>query len=109
MNKNVDADTSDLPDQTGREIVSLLLKMKQQLLFLEKKIDTLIEQSMDKSHRGKSSIEKPFRKKTFSKPFRSSGQPRRRKKEEKGKTAREKESGDVFYSRYRKGKSKGKV
>jgi len=54
----------DLPvsSQGDQDIVSLIKKMQQQLNFLEKKIDLLIGQSP----------ERPFRGKSFSKPFRPS-------------------------------------
>jgi hypothetical protein len=55
------ADLSGLP-QAGTDVVSLILKMQQQLNFLEKKIDLLISQSPDR----------PYREKRFSKPFRPS-------------------------------------
>ena len=46
-------------DETN--VLVLIKKMQQQLIFLEKKIDILINQSQ----------ERPSREKTFSKPFRS--------------------------------------
>ena len=102
MNRPVDQDISDLPNQTGADVVSLLEKMQQQLLFLEKKIDTLIAQSQDKRFRGKPSPERPFRKKPVSKPFRSSGHPRRHGKGEQESAPGEKDSSQKFYSQYRK-------
>ena len=53
------------PRQTEPEVLVLIQKMQQQLIFLEKKIDILINQSQ----------EKPVREKSFSKPFRSFDRP----------------------------------
>ncbi len=54
-----DADLSGLP-QAGTDVVSLILKMQQQLNFLEKKIDLLIGQSPERSS-GERRFSKPFR------------------------------------------------
>ena len=48
------------PQQDESDVVALVKKIQQQLVFLEKKIDTLISQSS----------ERPFKGKYFSKPFR---------------------------------------
>jgi hypothetical protein len=53
------------PRQTEPEVLVLIKKMQQQLIFLEKKLDILINQSQ----------EKPFREKSFSKSFRSFDRP----------------------------------
>lgn len=57
-------ESDDLPatPQADLDVISLIKKMQQQLNFLEKKIDLLIGQSP----------ERPFRGKSFSKPFRPS-------------------------------------
>lgn len=102
MNQSVDHNISNLPNQSGADVVSLLKKMQQQLLFLEKKIDILIAQSQDKTFRGKPSPERPFRKRPVSKPFRSSGHSRSHGKGEREYTPGEKDSSKKFYSEYRK-------
>lgn len=51
--------SQDLP-QADSEAVALIKKMQQQLVFLEKKIDILINQSS----------ERPFKRNHFSRPFR---------------------------------------
>ena len=51
------------PSQAEPDVLSLLKKMQQQLTYLEKKVDLLLNQS----------AEKPFPEKRFSKPFRSGG------------------------------------
>ena len=61
MNEHFKHDTSSAPPQGEVNVVALIQKMQQQLVFLEKKIDTLISRSS----------EKPFNRKNFSKPFRS--------------------------------------
>ena len=53
------------PAPPEQDMVSLVRKIQQQLVFLEKKIDILISQSSGR----------PFGEKHFSKPFRSSGRP----------------------------------
>jgi len=102
MNEQYNHDPSDVPNQSGADVVSLLEKIQQQLLFLEKKIDILIAQSQDKPFRGKSSLERPSRKRPVSKPSRSSGHSRRQGKGEQEYTPREKDSSKKFYSEYRK-------
>jgi hypothetical protein len=52
------------PASDGEDVVTLIKKMQQQLVFLEKKIDILVNQSSSR----------PFRERKFSKPFRSFGQ-----------------------------------
>ena len=52
------------------DIVVLVKKMQQQLVYLEKKIDTLIGQLQEKS-----SQERSFREKRFDRPFRSFDRP----------------------------------
>ncbi|MBU1124777.1 MAG: hypothetical protein KKC84_02015 [Candidatus Omnitrophica bacterium] len=67
MNEQSDAH-EELPSApTEQSVFALIKKMQQQLVFLEKKIDILIEQSQGK----------PFREKQFSRPFRSYGRPYR--------------------------------
>ena len=56
------------PALAEQDVVVLIKKMQQQLVFLEKKIDILISQSQAKS----------FGEKHFSKPFRSFDRPHRR-------------------------------
>ena len=67
MTEQLKSDNFSAPQQTGSDVLVLIKKMHQQLVFLEKKIDILISQSQ----------EKPFREKRFLKPFRSFGRPYR--------------------------------
>ena len=53
------------PAPAEQDMPALIRKMQQQLVFLEKKIDILINQSQAR----------PFSENKFSKPFRSSGRP----------------------------------
>jgi hypothetical protein len=59
-------------EEQGKDVFAVLEKMQQQLTYLEKKIDTLIQASQQ-------SQQKPFeRERSFSKPpFRSFGRPHR--------------------------------
>ncbi|MBU0634014.1 MAG: hypothetical protein KKB82_07170 [Candidatus Omnitrophica bacterium] len=59
MKKRFKRNSSSAPPQAEQDVVALINKIQQQLVFLEKKIDTLISQSS----------ERPFREKHFSKPF----------------------------------------
>ena len=63
MTEQLKSDNSSMPQQTESDILALIKKMHQQLVFLEKKVDTLISQSQVK----------PFREKHFSKPFQPAG------------------------------------
>jgi hypothetical protein len=65
-----------------QDVVALIKRMQQQLAFLEKKIDILINQSQTR----------PFSEKHFSKPFRTSGHPNRRSDREHDTTYGEKSS-----------------
>ena len=78
------------------DIVTVLRKMQQQLEFLERKIDTLIKQSEEKSFRPKSFGDKPYGNKPygdqrFSKPFRSFDRGPRRDREESDRGPRERD------------------
>ena len=57
---------SEVPDQPDTDLASLLKAMQQQLLLLEKKVDLLISRSQERPSQDRS-----FRKRPFSKPFRS--------------------------------------
>ncbi len=60
MSRRFKDDTSPDSQQVEPEVIALIKKMQQHLVFLEKKIDTLIERSS----------EKPFERKYFSKSSR---------------------------------------
>ena len=63
MSEQFSHDAPTASPQGDSNVVALIKKMQQQLVFLEKKIDALISQSQ----------ERPFRSKPFSKPYRSFG------------------------------------
>jgi hypothetical protein len=67
MNEQIQHNDSLPPAPAEQDTVALLKKMQQQLAFLEKKIDILINQSSGR----------PFREKKFSRPFRSFGKQNR--------------------------------
>jgi len=60
-------DLSPVPREGDPDVVAMIRKMQQQLVFLERKIDALISQSAGKSDRERG----------FSKPFRSYGRSSR--------------------------------
>ena len=58
-----DVSSEEVAPQAEPDVLSLLKKMQQQLTYLEKKVDLILNQSSEKS----------FPEKRFSKPFRSGG------------------------------------
>ena len=99
---------SAVPDESETDVVSILKRMQQQLLFLERKIDLLISQSQERPFGEKTSPDKPFQKRPFSKPFRSFDHPQRHGKGGYGRSPRERESAQgQFYERRLREKSRG--
>ena len=84
MNEESSITPSPIPDEPNTDVVSLLKKMQQQLLFLERKLDLLISQSQERLHAEKSSSNRPSQKRPFSKQFLPFDHPRRRSREEHG-------------------------
>jgi len=96
MDEQLSDDTPAVPDLTGTEVVSLLKRMQQQLLFLEKKIDMLISQSQQRP-----SPERPFRKPPFSKPSRPFGHFHHHGEGEPNRNFGEKDSAQGRHSEHR--------
>lgn len=65
MSEQSQHNSPSTPAAPEQDVLALIKKMQQHLVFLEKKIDLLISQSQAR----------PFREKHFSKPFRPSGPP----------------------------------
>jgi hypothetical protein len=87
-------------DESDDDVVSLLKKLQQQVLFLERKIDMLISQSKERPSREQTSPDRPFRKRPFSKPFRSFDHPQRHGKGEYGRSSGDRDSAQPrFYER----------
>jgi hypothetical protein len=87
-------------DESDADVVSLLKKLQQQVLYLERKIDMLISQSKDIPSREQTSPDRPFRKRPFSKPFRSFDHPQRHGKGDYGHSSGERDSAKPrFYER----------
>jgi hypothetical protein len=108
MNEDPSVRPSMIPDRSETDVVSLLNKMQQQLLFLEKKIDLLISQSQGRPSGEKTSQDRPFRKRPFSKPFRSFDHPQHHGKGEHGHNPRERDAAKGhFYERRPGEKSRG--
>ena len=108
MNEESSIHPSAVPDEPDTDVVSLLMRMQQKLLFLERKIDLLISQSQEKPSGEKASPDGPFRKRSFSKPFRSFEHPQRHGKGEHGHSPRERDSAQGhFYERRPREKSRG--
>ncbi len=75
MSEHFKHDPSPAPPQSESEVIALIKRMQQQLAFLEKKIDILINQSSERSFKGR----------PFSKPFRPGGHSPRQDKREHDK------------------------
>ena len=108
MNEESSINPPAVPDESDTDVVSLLKRMQQQLLFLEKKIDLLISQSQERPSGGNVAPDRPFRKRPFSKPFRSFDHPQRHDKGEHGHGPRERDSAQGhFYERRPHDRSRG--
>jgi len=108
MNEEPSINPSAVPDQSDADIVPLLKRMQQQLSSLEKKIDTLINQSQEKPFREKSFPNRPFRGRSFSKPLRSFDQSQRHGKGEREHGPGERDSAQGrFYERRQRDKNRG--
>jgi len=91
------------PDESDADVVSLLKRMQQQLLYLEKKLDLLIRQSHERPSGEKAPPDRPFRKRPFSKPFRSFEHPQRHGKGEHGRSSTERDSAQGHFYEHRPG------
>jgi hypothetical protein len=89
-----------VPDETDTDVFSLLKRMQQQMLSLERKIDLLISHSREKPS-GETPTDRPFRKRSFSKPFRSFDHPRRHGKEGHAHSTRERDSAQSPFYEHR--------
>jgi hypothetical protein len=90
-----------VPEESDTDIVSILKGMQKQLLFLEKKIDSLLSQSKERSSAGNTSPDRPFRKRPFSKPFRSFEHTPRHGKEERERAPRERDAAKGHFYEHR--------
>jgi hypothetical protein len=100
MNEESSVNPTTAQDPSDTEVVSLLKKVQQQLLFLEKKVDLLISQSQEKPSGERAFPERSFRKRSYSKPYRSFDQPARHGKGEHGNSPRDRDSAPGhFYER----------
>jgi hypothetical protein len=83
MTEETDNDGAAEAPQNESDVLTLLKRMQQQLTFLEKKIDSLVNQSQVKSsqerpYQERSSQERPsYRERSYPKPAWSSGRPQR--------------------------------
>jgi hypothetical protein len=101
MKKESSIKLSEEPDESDPDIASLLGRMQQHLLALERKIDLLIGQSQERPHGGKASPDRPFRKRPFSKPFRSFDRPKRQGKGEYRHGPKERDSDQGHFNERR--------
>jgi hypothetical protein len=108
MNEESSINPSAVPDESDADVVSLLKRMQQQLLSLERKIDLFISQSQERPSGGKAFPDRPFRKRPFSKPFRSFDHSQRQGKGEREHSPRERGSAQGHFYEHRPGeKSRG--
>jgi hypothetical protein len=101
-----DESESESESESETDVASLLKRMQQQLLFLERKIDLLISQSHERPSRERSSPDRPFPKRPFSKPFRSFDHTQRHGKGEHGHSPRERDSVQGHFYERRPGEKK---
>jgi hypothetical protein len=104
MSKSVERDMSARAGKSDDDVVSLLKNMQRQLLFLERKIDGLTHHLQEKQYRENSSLDRPFAKRSYPKPYSSPGHPRSRGKRQHKEKSEEKDSGRPFYSKFSKTK-----
>jgi hypothetical protein len=108
MNEESNINPPAVPDESDTDVVSLLKRMQQQILSLEKKINVLISQSQERPSGERVSPDRPFRKRSFSKPFRSFDGPPRHGKGEHGRSPRERDATQGHFYEHRPGeKSRG--
>jgi len=79
MSEQFEQDGSIAVPHVETDVLVLIKKMQQQLVFLEKKIDTLISQIQ----------ERPSRERSFSKPYRSFGNTQRYERGDRDSRPRE--------------------
>jgi len=103
MNEEPSINPSTVADEPDTDVVSLLKRMQQQLLSLERKMDLLISQSKERPSGGKPSPDRPFRKRPFSKPFRSFDHSQRHGKGEQGQSTRDRDSTQGHFYEHRPG------
>ncbi len=93
---------SEVPDESDTDVLSLLKSMQQQLNLLERKIELLVSQSQKRPSGDKYSSDRPYPKRPFSKPFRSSEHsPRHHGKGEFGHSPRERDSAQGHFYEHR--------
>lgn len=102
MNKTSDRDIPAPSDQSGGDVAAVLKKIQLQLVYLEKKIDGLVNQLQERQYRENSSVDRPFAKKSHSKTKPVSGRSRSRENKKHGAKPEGKGSDQPFYSRFRK-------
>ena len=108
MNDESNINPSAVPDESDTDVVSMIKKMQQQLVMLERKIDVLIRQSQEGPSGEQTPPGRPFRKRPFSKPFRSFDHPQRHGKGEHGHSSRERDSAQgPYYERRPRDKNRG--
>jgi len=102
MSKSMDRGNSAPAGQPGGDVMSLLLKMQRQLVFLEKKIDSLMHQLQERQYRENSYEDKVFTKKSHSKTKPVSGRLHSRENKKYREKSEEKGPEQAFYSKFRK-------
>jgi len=107
MKEETNVDPSAVPDQPDTDLVSLLKTMQQQLVALETKVDLLISRSQEKNFNERSSQDRSFGRRSFSKPFQSRTHPRLHNAGEREHRSRDKDSTPGhFYERRPQEKSR---
>lgn len=81
MQEDSKKDDFSVSQQEEQQVLALVKRLQQQIIFLEKKVDILLSRSAQSTHEGKS----------FSKPYRSFGHSQHRGKERYGDHSRERD------------------
>ena len=108
MNEESMIAPSGTPDEADTDIISLLKKIQQQVLSLERKMDLMIRQMRERRPGERESSNRPSQKRPFSKQYRPFNHPRDRGRGEQGHNPRESDSAPRhFYENRPRGKSRG--
>jgi hypothetical protein len=102
MSKSVDRGVSAPPDRSGGDVAAILKKIQRQLVFLEKKIDGLVNHLQGRSYREDFPADRSYAQKSQVNSLPVTGHSRRPEKKKRRGKSEEKGSDQAFYSKFRK-------
>jgi len=103
MNEDSSITPPTIPDGLDMDVVSMLKRIQQQLLLLEKKVDLLIGQSQDRRQGEKAFSDRLSKRRPFSKQLRSSDPGRHRSRGDHEYGPRESDSAKGHFYEHRPG------